>query len=119
MIADDNCTPEYVVSDLLSQAEHGPDSQVILLSVNLSPERLEQIQIQVGLQAKALPRYDIIQQSIAHSHIIECSSRGEAMFFSNSYAPEHLILHVDDELSWLPLVENAGSVFLGKWAPER
>ncbi|KAJ3215498.1 trifunctional histidinol dehydrogenase [Clydaea vesicula] len=118
VIADDNCNPAYVVSDLLSQAEHGPDSQVILLGVNLSKSRLAAIQKELDKQAKALERCEIIRKSIAHSHIILFNSKKMAMDFSNTYAPEHLILHVDDAESWVKDVFNAGSVFVGKWAPE-
>ena len=70
VIADNDCIPAYVVSDLLSQAEHGPDSQVILLGVNLSSKTLSAIQNELNSQALALPRCEIVRKSIAHSHII-------------------------------------------------
>jgi phosphoribosyl-ATP pyrophosphohydrolase/phosphoribosyl-AMP cyclohydrolase/histidinol dehydrogenase len=119
VIADDLCVPEYVVSDLLSQAEHGPDSQVVLLGVGLSDATLAKIQRQVDAQARALTRCEIVRKSLAHSRILIVGDRKSAMEFSNEYAPEHLILHVEDAESLVPLVKNAGSVFVGKWAPER
>lgn len=107
------------MSDLLSQAEHGPDSQVILAGVNLSQDKLWEIQRQVDKQTRALERCDIIQKSLLHSRAVLFDSLDAAMRFSNDYAPEHLILHLEAAESVVEKVENAGSVFVGKWAPER
>jgi phosphoribosyl-ATP pyrophosphohydrolase/phosphoribosyl-AMP cyclohydrolase/histidinol dehydrogenase len=119
VICDEECVAEYVVSDLLSQAEHGPDSQVVLVGVGLSEEKIAEIQREVDLQARALSRCGIVRQALSHSRVFLTETRDAAMEFSNEYAPEHLILHVEDAESLVPLVKNAGSVFVGKWAPER
>lgn len=119
VIADENSNPVYVVSDLLSQAEHGADSQVILLAISLSPLKLTQLQSEIHHQTISLPRSDIIKQSISHSHVIQVSSLREAVEISNRYAPEHLILHIDNPDEVIPDVVNAGSIFIGKYSPER
>lgn len=104
---------------MLSQAEHGADSQVILLAVALNDTQLSAIEAEIKKQALALPRVDIIRKSIAHSLIIKCRDLDEAMTFSNSYAPEHLILQLENASSVVPSVRNAGSVFVGAYSPER
>jgi phosphoribosyl-ATP pyrophosphohydrolase/phosphoribosyl-AMP cyclohydrolase/histidinol dehydrogenase len=108
-----------VASDLLSQAEHGPDSQVVLLTVNLSSHAIQAIQDQVTKQAELLPRRDIVRQSLSKSYILSCSNLDEAIQFSNAYAPEHLILHLENPREVLPKISNAGSVFLGPYSAER
>lgn len=108
-----------MAADLLSQAEHGVDSQVVLVTVNVSEERLAEIERQVDMQAKALPRVDIVRQSISKSLIVRTTSVEEALTFSNDYAPEHLILHLENAPDVVKLVQNAGSVFVGAWSPER
>ncbi|KAI8098027.1 histidinol dehydrogenase-domain-containing protein [Gilbertella persicaria] len=118
VIADKSSNPVYVAADLLSQAEHGPDSQVVLLAVDLSPEHLHSIEEEVHKQALALPRCDIVRKSIPHSYSLSMKNLEEAMQFSNEYAPEHLILHLENASSVLPLVDNAGSVFVGQYSPE-
>lgn len=118
VVADDTANPAFVASDLLSQAEHGPDSQVILLTVNLSSEKIQAIEDELHKQAVTLPRSAIVRQSIAHSITLETGSIEEAMRLSNAYAPEHLILHVRDAEKVEQMVENAGSVFVGEWTPE-
>lgn len=118
VIADENSNPAYVASDLLSQAEHGIDSQVVLVAVSISDAHLAAIEHEVKTQGERLPRADIVRVSIPKSYILRVDSRREAMDFSNSYAPEHLILHVDDAEKLVPDVVNAGSVFVGKWSPE-
>ncbi|KAJ3052892.1 trifunctional histidinol dehydrogenase [Rhizophlyctis rosea] len=118
VIADEHSNPAYVASDLLSQAEHGVDSQVVLLASNISDAHLAKIEEQVRLQGEALPRADIVRESIGKSFVLRVQGREEAMRFSNLYAPEHLILHVEDAEDLLPLVDNAGSVFVGHWSPE-
>lgn len=118
VIADMTSNPVYVAADLLSQAEHGPDSQVVLLAVDLTPEHLQKIEDEVHNQAIALPRCDIIRKSIPHSFSLSMKTLEEAMQFSNDYAPEHLILHIDNAAGVLPQIDNAGSVFVGQYSPE-
>ncbi|KAI9325110.1 histidine biosynthesis trifunctional-protein [Zopfochytrium polystomum] len=118
VIADENSNPAYVASDLLSQAEHGGDSQVVLVAVAVSAGHLAAIEREVKVQGEALPRADIVRVSIPKSYILNVQTRDEALAFSNAYAPEHLILHIDDAEMVLPKVVNAGSVFVGKWSPE-
>jgi phosphoribosyl-ATP pyrophosphohydrolase/phosphoribosyl-AMP cyclohydrolase/histidinol dehydrogenase len=118
VIADMSSNPVYVAADLLSQAEHGVDSQVVLLAVDLTPEHLASIEEEVHKQALALPRVDIIRKSIAHSYSLTVKTVDEAMAFSNAYAPEHLIVHLDDAAKVIPMVDNAGSVFVGPYSPE-
>jgi len=118
VVADPTGNPTFVASDLLSQAEHGVDSQVVLVAVNLTEDQITAIENEVDKQAKALPRVDIVRVSISKSLIVKTSSVEEALAFSNDYAPEHLILHLEDAPTAVNLVENAGSVFVGPWSPE-
>lgn len=119
VIADETCNPAFVAADLLSQAEHGVDSQVVLVAVNLPDEAVSSIEAEVDAQARALPRVDIVRESIPKSIIVRTQTVEEAMAFSNDYAPEHLILHLRNAPAAVPLVENAGSVFVGPFSPER
>lgn len=119
MIADHTSNPVFVASDLLSQAEHGTDSQVVLLAIDLSAKQLEDIEHQVDVQAKALPRVDIIREAIKKSLIVTVKTQEEAIKFSNDYAPEHLILHLEDAPGAVKEIENAGSIFVGPFSPER
>jgi hypothetical protein len=119
VIADHTCNPAFVAADLLSQAEHGVDSQVVLVTVNLTPDILEAIETEVDKQAHALTRVDIVRQSIAKSVIVKSISVEEAIAFSNDYAPEHLILHLQNASSTVSSISNAGSVFVGPYSPER
>jgi phosphoribosyl-ATP pyrophosphohydrolase/phosphoribosyl-AMP cyclohydrolase/histidinol dehydrogenase len=118
VIADKEAHPAFVASDLLSQAEHGVDSQVILIAVDLLEKELTAIEDELHKQAMALPRVDIVKGAIAHSVTLQVKNIQEAMKLSNDYAPEHLILQVRDAASIVDLVENAGSVFIGQWTPE-
>lgn len=118
VIADQYADPDFVASDLLSQAEHGIDSQVILLAVDMSDDEVDRIDEAVNRQALALPRVDIVRKCIAHSTTIQVSNMEEAFDMSNRYAPEHLILQIQDAESWVPKVDNAGSVFVGALSPE-
>jgi len=118
VIADEDADVDFVASDLLSQAEHGVDSQVILVGVSLSSKKVQQIQEAVHEQALALPRVDIVRQCIAHSTIILCDNYTEAFDMSNKYAPEHLILQINEADRYVPLVDNAGSIFVGSYTPE-
>ncbi|KAI0661022.1 histidine biosynthesis trifunctional-protein [Cubamyces menziesii] len=118
VIADHTCNPAFVAADLLSQAEHGVDSQVVLVTVGLSDERIAAIEAEVDAQARALPRVDIMRQSIPKSIIVKTCGVAEAIAFSNDYAPEHLILHLENAAEAVAAVENAGSVFVGPYSPE-
>ncbi|EGG04025.1 uncharacterized protein MELLADRAFT_72470 [Melampsora larici-populina 98AG31] len=118
VIADESSNPAFVAADLLSQAEHGPDSQVVLLAVNVSEGLLSEIEDHIEAQALRLPRLSIIQQSIPRSLIVRVNSLTQAFDLSNEYAPEHLILHLPNPSQYLPQIRNAGSVFLGAFSPE-
>ncbi|KAM5355454.1 hypothetical protein ACJ41O_002100 [Fusarium nematophilum] len=118
VVADKDANPAFVASDLLSQAEHGVDSQVILLAVDLTEEQLQAVEDEVHKQALALPRVDIVRGSIAHSVTVQVKDVEEAMRISNEYAPEHLILQLKDADKVVDQVMNAGSVFIGAWTPE-
>ncbi|PSN66615.1 histidine biosynthesis trifunctional protein [Corynespora cassiicola Philippines] len=118
VVADASANPAFVASDLLSQAEHGVDSQVILIAVGLNETQLAAIEDELDRQANALPRVDIVRGAIAHSITLVVDTIEEAMRLSNQYAPEHLILQVDNAVGVVDLVENAGSVFVGPWTPE-
>ncbi|WP_206861610.1 histidinol dehydrogenase [Lysobacter changpingensis] len=115
VIADAGANPAFVAADLLSQAEHGPDSQVLLLSDD--DALIEAVAGQLALQL-ALPRADIARRALQSSSAIRVESIEQALEVSNRYAPEHLILALRDARQWLPRVTAAGSVFLGDWAPE-
>ncbi|RDW87578.1 histidine biosynthesis trifunctional protein [Coleophoma crateriformis] len=118
VIADKDANPAFVASDLLSQAEHGPDSQVVLIAIDLSEKELQAIEDELHAQAMALPRVDIVRGAIEHSVTLVVKDVEEAMRLSNAYAPEHLILQIKDAASAVELVQNAGSVFIGEWTPE-
>ena len=118
VIADKTAIPSFVASDLLSQAEHGTDSQVILVAVDLDEEHLAAIEFELHSQASALPRIDIVRGAIAHSITLLVKDIDEALTLSNRYAPEHLILQLDNAKEVVALVQNAGSVFVGHWTPE-
>ncbi|MCB1559834.1 MAG: histidinol dehydrogenase [Xanthomonadales bacterium] len=116
VIADDGANPAFLAADLLSQAEHGPDSQVLLLSDSV---RILQCVIgELELQLRDLPRAAIAMQSLANSRLLLMPDIDTAMVVSNRYAPEHLILALREPRRWLPSVFAAGSVFLGDWAAE-
>ncbi|KAF7292386.1 Histidine biosynthesis trifunctional protein [Mycena chlorophos] len=118
VIADHTAKPAFVAADLLSQAEHGVDSQVVLVAVDLTTEKLAAIEKEVDEQAHALSRVDIVRVSIGKSVIVKVPTVAEAFKFSNDYAPEHLILHLENAPETVSLVENAGSVFVGAFSPE-
>jgi phosphoribosyl-ATP pyrophosphohydrolase/phosphoribosyl-AMP cyclohydrolase/histidinol dehydrogenase len=118
VIADATANAAFVASDLLSQAEHGVDSQVVLIAVGLDEQQLSAIEDELHSQAIALPRVDIVRDAIAHSVTLVVKDIEEAMDLSNVYAPEHLILQVADAEKVVDMVENAGSVFVGPWTPE-
>lgn len=116
VIADEMSIPSFVASDLLSQAEHGTDSQVILLS---NSERIiNEINIEIKKQLNDLPRKEIAEIALLNSKSILLSSTNEAIEFSNIYAPEHLILAIENAENFTNKITNAGSVFLGNYSPE-
>lgn len=116
VIADAHADAKLAAADLLSQAEHGVDSQVLLICTD--EKKMEEIREQVEKQLDVLPRRDIAAQSLANSRLVLVNDTHEAMALSNVYAPEHLILATDDYEQLAELVVNAGSVFLGKYACE-
>lgn len=116
VIADQSAKVEFVVADLLSQAEHGPDSQVILLAD--SQALLAAVEQELGTQLATLPRRDIAREALVESRLIQVQGMEQAVEISNAYAPEHLILNVARPRDLLDRIESAGSVFLGPWSPE-
>ncbi len=114
--ADDSAIPAFVAADLLSQAEHGTDSQVLLVST--SRRLLNSVNITLSTQLEALPRRDIARQAIANSKAILVNSEEEAVELLNQYAAEHLILSVVDAEKLSEQITNAGSIFLGNYTPE-
>ena len=116
VLADSKANPDYVASDLLSQAEHGPDSQVILVS--LCKVLIEKVEKSLKNQSKKLDRIDFINQSISNSKLIYFENKEEAVEFINEYAPEHYIINVEDETYFIENLVNAGSVFIGNYTPE-
>ncbi|KAL0397361.1 UNVERIFIED_CONTAM: Phospholipid-transporting ATPase 1, partial [Sesamum calycinum] len=117
VIADKHANPVHIAADLLSQAEHGPDSQVVLVvageGVNITA-----IEDEISKQCNSLPRGNFASKALSHSFTVYARDMLEAISFSNLYAPEHLIINVKDAEKWEPFIENAGSVFLGQWTPE-
>lgn len=116
IIADQQSVPKFVAADLLSQAEHGSDSQVILLSDDA--EVIAATLAALAQQTKALSRNKIVTQALKNSKAIQLKSIAECLAFSNAYAPEHLILAVEDSANYIKEIENAGSVFLGNYSCE-
>lgn len=116
VLADETANPAYVASDLLAQAEHGTDSQAILVATSLNV--IENVLKQIELQIKDLPRKDIAAKAIVNSYAVLVDNLEQGMLFSNTYAPEHLILSTTGFESLIPLIYNAGSVFLGNLTPE-
>lgn len=116
VIADDSCEPSFVAADLLSQAEHGPDSQVIFVT---DDERtLVRVVAQVAVQLRELPRRSIAEEALSNSRAIVVKSIRDGIDLINAYAPEHLILAVRDADNQAACVVNAGSVFIGSYTPE-
>jgi histidinol dehydrogenase len=116
VISDENADPEFIASDLLSQAEHGADSQVIYLTDK--EDMIEKVRSQIEKQLQALPRKEIASGSLKNSKLILLPSLDQCMDFSNTYAPEHLIINTYDPLKLADKVINAGSVFLGSYSCE-
>jgi histidinol dehydrogenase len=116
VFADETCNPGFVASDLLSQAEHGPDSQVLLVST--SSKVVDQINEALVSQLAVLPRKEIAQQALENSKAVVVDSMEQAIFIVNSYAAEHLILACDNDEVVSEKITNAGSVFLGNYSSE-
>lgn len=116
VLADENSNPQFVAADLLSQAEHGVDSQVLMITTSkeIIPAVLRELELQLNL----LPRKEIASQSLENSKIILVRNQEEMMEMSNEYAPEHLIISTDNYMELADKVVNAGSVFLGKFSCE-
>jgi histidinol dehydrogenase len=116
IMADESSDPTFVAADLLSQAEHGEDSQVILV-VN-DQNLVLPIQKEIEEQLKDLPRRTIAEKALLHSRAIVMEDLKEAIQFVNEYAPEHLIVNMKDPSAIATQIVNAGSVFLGNYSPE-
>lgn len=116
VLADDSAVPAFVAADLLSQAEHGADSQVLLIST--SPDLITRALKEVDQQLQALPRAQIAAQALSKSKAILVKDRTEAIDLVNQYAPEHLIISAENDEQLADQVINAGSVFLGNYSPE-
>ncbi len=116
VIADDEANPAFAAADLLSQAEHGPDSQVILITT--SEEFALEVKSEIKHQLAQLPRRAIAEKSLLCARLLVVNNVDQAIAISNSYAPEHLILQVANPQQYMPAIQNAGAVFLGNWAPE-
>jgi histidinol dehydrogenase len=116
VIADQTARAEFVAADLLAQAEHSADAQVVFITT--STALAEATAAEVEAQMRKLGRVDTLRQSIEHARVFVVNTLDAAIEISNAYAPEHLILQVAEARDWLPKVRNAGSVFLGAWTPE-
>ena len=116
VLADKNANPSYIASDLLSQAEHGPDSQVIFVS--LSKSLINEVEKCINDQIENLDRKDFINKSISNSKLLFFKNKFDAVEFINQYAPEHYIINVDDESFFIDNIKSAGSVFIGNYTPE-
>lgn len=116
VVADDTANPAFVASDLLSQAEHGADSQVILVST--SENLINAVEEKLETQLKVLPRVSIAEKAIANSKLIRVKNDQEALDLINEYGPEHFIVCVENEGFYLDGIQNAGSVFIGNYTPE-
>ena len=116
VIADETANPAFVAADLLSQAEHGVDSQVVLITT--SEKLLHEVEYEVQHQLARLPRWQMAEKSLANSKLILVKDMEEAIAMTNEYAPEHLIIETSNYMELAEKVVNAGSVFLGSYTPE-
>ena len=116
VLADETANPNYIASDLLSQAEHGPDSQVIFVS--LSRSLIDNVEKSIYDQIENLNRKNFINKSIANSKLIFFDDKIDAVEFINKYAPEHYIVNVENESYFIENIVSAGSVFIGNYTPE-
>jgi len=116
VVADSSANPSFIAADLLSQAEHGSDSQVLFITD--SEELITGVEKALDSQLETLPRAEFARKVLENSHAIVVKNLSEAMTWANAYAPEHLILAVENPEQWADQVSAAGSVFLGHWTPE-
>jgi histidinol dehydrogenase len=116
IIADENADADFVAADLLSQAEHGADSQVVLVTNN--PDLIDKVAIALQQQLQQLPRMEFAQKALQNSFAVVLDTLYDCIDFSNLYAPEHLILAVQNSVSYVGEIQNAGSVFLGNYSCE-
>ena len=116
VLADKSAEPAFVAADLLSQAEHGADSQVILVTTDEA--LLSKVEAEVNKQLAVLPRKELAEKALSHSKLILVKNETEAIALSNQYAPEHLIIQTENYMQVAEQIVNAGSVFLGKYTPE-
>ena len=116
IVADDSANASYVASDLLSQAEHGADSQVLLVST--SKELIKKVEEEIEKQLKELPRLEIAQKAITNSKSIFVENDKIALDLINEYGPEHFIVCTNNNNFYIDNIENAGSVFIGNYTPE-
>ena len=116
ILADETANPQYVASDFLSQAEHGVDSQSILVTTDSS--LVERVKDAITEQTALLPRKDIVEKSLSNSRIFLFDTMDKAIAFTNEYAPEHLIISCKDYMAIGEQIKNAGSIFLGQYTPE-
>jgi len=116
VIADSSANPAFIAADLLSQAEHGADSQVVLITTTLG--MANDIELELVSQLEQLPRKSLASKALENSFVLITEEINQAIEFSNNYAPEHLILNVKNPEKYVSTVVNAGSVFLGEYSPE-
>ena len=116
VIADENANPDFIAADLLSQAEHGADSQVVLVTSSVT--LVDNVAVSLEKQLQTLSRADIARQALQNSIMIVADTLSECVEISNTYAPEHLIVQTENARALLPDLDNAGSIFLGAWSPE-
>lgn len=116
VLADNQANPKFVAADLLSQAEHGADSQVVLATNSM--ELIERVKNSLCQQLELLPRKEVAAKALDHSKMVVFNDLDTAMDFLNTYAPEHLIINLQNAGQWAEKVVNAGSVFLGAYSPE-
>ncbi|OBX24120.1 MULTISPECIES: histidinol dehydrogenase [Bizionia] len=116
VVADDSAVSKYVAADLLSQAEHGADSQVVLVST--SKKLIDEVMKEIAIQMAQLPRKSIAEKAIKNSKAILFSNNQEALNFINAYAPEHFIICAENDPFFVNGIQNAGSVFIGNYTPE-
>ncbi|WP_417213422.1 histidinol dehydrogenase [Bizionia sp.] len=116
VVADESAVPKYVAADLLSQAEHGSDSQVVLVST--STTLINDVMKEISIQMAQLPRKSITEKAMTNSKAIIFSSNQDALNFINAYAPEHFIICTENDTFFVDGIQNAGSVFIGNYTPE-
>eukprot|EP00127_Corallochytrium_limacisporum_P004310 Clim_evm255s157 gene=Clim_evmTU255s157 len=119
VVADTKANPAFIAADLLSQAEHGVDSQVVLVTCDgVDDQHISEIKGEVEKQVSVLPREDIARAALDSSFVLKCETAEEAINFANAYAAEHLIIQMQNPSSYMDKIQNAGSVFLGPYSPE-